>query len=187
MNTKLSAIPKKYYSHESDRLHFRALTSADIDHWKLFFEDLDSLRFLGMGSPEFKDLSDTERSAKWINRQLERMTDGTFGQLAVIEKSSGAMIGLGGLIARSDDGLENEIEVTYSLLLSARGKGYATELARHFKEWAFENIALDSVISIIHVDNEPSINVALKNGMSFDKKMEYMGMPVGIYRALRNA
>lgn len=181
-----ASIPESYYEHECSRLQFRTLISADIESWKAFFEDVNSLRFLGMGSPEFKDLSDEERSAKWINRQLERRANGSFGQLAVIEKSSGNLIGLGGLIARSEEGLENEIEVTYSLLPSARGKGYATELAVHFKEWAMGNLPVESVISIIHVDNEPSINVAQKNGMFLDKKMDFMGMPVGIYRALRN-
>lgn len=174
-----------YYHQESERLEFRALELSDIPLWLPFFEDEASLRFLGMNSPAFKDLSNEERATKWIERQIERKNNRVFGQLATIEKATGKLIGVSGLITRMEEDVYDELEVTYSLLPEARGKGFATELAIHFKKRAFEKTRIKSVISIIHVDNMASINVATKNGMHLEKKLDYMSMPVGIYRVAR--
>lgn len=176
---------ENYYNQESERLKFREIVEEDIEKWLPFFEDVPSLRFLGMGSGFFKDHTNEERCEKWICRQINRIKEGTFGQLAVIEKSSGKFIGVGGLITRLEDGVLDEIEVTYSLLPEARGKGYATELAVHFKNWAFKNTEVPSVISIIHVDNLPSQKVAANNGMKPERKMKFMEMPVEIHRVYR--
>lgn len=177
---------EKYYNQESERLLFRKIEEDDIEKWLPFFEDTPSLRFLGMSSGFFKDHTNEERCEKWICRQINRMEENTFGQLAVIEKSSGRFIGVGGLITRMEDGVRDELEVTYSLLPEARGKGYASELATHFKNWAFENTAIHSVISIIHVDNIASQKVAANNGMKPERKMNFMEMPVEIHRVKRS-
>lgn len=114
---------------------------------------------------------------------MEREANGEFGQLAVVEKASGAMIGLGGIIYRNEDGIENDFEVTYSLLPNSHGKGYGTELAVHFKEFGLKHTGNKTMISIIHQENMPSIRVAEKNGMVQDGALDsYMDMPIFIYR-----
>lgn len=185
MNKTDFQAPESYYQLESERLRFRALTLEDCKLWLPFFEDTASLRFMGMASELFKDLSSEEKCEKWISRQLERQKDGVYGQLAVIEKSTGNLIGLGGLIARFDEKVNEELEVTYSFMPEARGKGYATELATFFRDFAFENTSLPSVISIIHQDNFASMNVAEKNGMKPENEFDYIGTPVRCYRAYR--
>jgi len=43
--------------------------------------------------------------------------------------------------------------------------GYATEAARAFMDYAFNNLGADEVSSLIRDTNEASMNVARRNGM----------------------
>lgn len=165
-----------YYNQSSSRLQFRSLTMDDVESWLPFFDKANHQRFLG------QDLSvaPRERSRSWIERQCQREAENEYGQLAVIEKDSGKFIGVGGIIARDINGKE-EYEITYSFFRESWGKGYATELALHFVEYAQLNIDCQRVISIIHTENIASIRVAEKNGLTRQDEMEFMGMSVYIY------
>lgn len=167
-----------YNQKESERLIFRKLTLDDVDLWSKFFENNDREHFLG---PVNSELSNFEKSKNWITRQIERYVISEFGQLAIIEKETSQMIGVGGIIPRELEG-KLEYEITYSLLPNKWGKGYATELSSHFIDWAFKNQLTTSLISIIHIDNFPSKNVALKNGLKFDFQSIFMTIPVQIFR-----
>lgn len=129
------------------------------------------------GTPE-------ELAAWWVNKQKERYQDSGFGHLAATLPESGALIGMAGIIPRH---LEGEVlyEVGYSLLPAHWGKGYGTEMAQQMKAWAFQHLPVDQVISIIHKDNTASQHVARKNGLSPWKEAEFKGMPVVVYRVLR--
>ncbi|MBS1576028.1 MAG: GNAT family N-acetyltransferase, partial [Bacteroidetes bacterium] len=75
-----------------------------------------------------------------------------------------------------------ELEIAYSLLPEFWNKGYATEAASKCRDYAFENDFSDSLISIISLTNIPSEKVALKTGMSVDKKTIYHHNEVNIFR-----
>ena len=171
-----------YYTLSSDRLYFTPIDQSLITVWESFFKDNPSLKFLG-----FKDSKDSslEMSQLWISKQMERMNNNEFGQLAIFEKKSLDFIGFAGIIPRKINGLY-DYEITYSLLAQYRGKGYATEASILFKEYMFLNTPVNSVISIIHIENEASKKVAIKNGMSIDDEIEFMNMPVFIYRKHRS-
>lgn len=179
--------PAHYYNNETERLIFRPLTKEDVASWIPFFKDKRGVEFVGGNSEYFRNLSDEERATKWITKQIERKENKVYGQLAVIEKATGKFLGLGGLISRIEKEEETygELEVTYSLLPEARGNGYATELAVHFKNWALKNTDFPSVISLIHVENEASMNVANKNGMKKEKEIVFFEMPIYVFRAER--
>lgn len=172
--------PKEDYYNtiESERIRFRPFNLSDIDDWTPFFDRNDYQRFLAQDT----SIPGRQRSESWIKRQIQRKEEEReHGQLAVIEKSSGAFIGVGGIIGRAmDHGYEYEI--TYSILPKFWGKGYATELAGRFIEYAREHIETNSVISIIHTENEASVKVAEHNGLQRDATTEFMGMSVYIYR-----
>lgn len=167
-----------YYKQESDRLLFRRMDLTDVVAWTPFFIDNPTQRFVG---GFMFDISPAEKANNWILKQLDREANGEYGQLAVIDKTSNEFIGVGGIISREfDEG--REFEITYSLLPTQWGKGYATELAVHFKKYAQRHIECDSVISIIHIENEASMNVARKNRMSPERETTYLDMPVYIFR-----
>jgi len=166
-----------YYEQSSDRLLFRSLTLDDIPSWIPFFNKEDYHRFLG------QDISipGEERATVWIERQIQRKNDETYGQLAVIEKSSGTFIGVGGIIHRELYG-NDDLEITYSLLPEFWRKGYARELAKHFIDYAQTETDAQSVISMIHPENEASKKVAQSNGLEFDRMAKFMRIPVEVYR-----
>lgn len=169
---------KNYYSHSSDRLEFRSFSDEDVTAFLPFFDRDDYQKYLA------QDISipAIERATEWINRQLQRQEELQFGQLAVIEKSTGKFIGVGGIIGRNNINGAEEYEITYSLIPEFWGKGYARELALHFIRFAKENLPIKSVISLIHPENNASIRVAESNGLALDGESEFMGMPVLIYR-----
>lgn len=180
----MNNTPGNYFSQETERLAFRKLTENDIPGWSRFFVNNDRTHFVG--AAQFAHLNEMEKATNWIQSQLDRYAAGNFGQLAVIEKESGKFIGVSGLIERELEEGKKDYEVTYSLLPECWSKGYATEAAMHFKKYAFNHLGCRSAISIIHVDNQPSENVALKNGMQKTVAMEFMGMPVNVYRVIND-
>ena len=165
-----------YFSQESERLIYRALTENDIDSWTEFFENNDRLIFLGLDiNKDHKTLA-----AEWILKQLERYKDHGLGHLAVIKKSTGEFIGMGGLIPRElNDKLEYEI--AYSLKPKYWKNGYAIEVARQMKHFGQQTKIAKSFISIIDKNNIASINVAKKNNMVVISETDFQGMNVFVY------
>lgn len=173
---------ENYYKLFTDRLLFVPLNKKHINIWANFFVDNPTERFLGFqGSTK----TSFEKAELWINKQIERKINNEFGQLAIMEKESGQFIGLGGIISRNIND-KQEFEITYSILKSYWGRGYATELATFFRDFMFSKKTCFSVISIIHVDNEASINVARKNGMFVSSETTFMDMPVFIFRIVND-
>jgi RimJ/RimL family protein N-acetyltransferase len=90
-------------------------------------------------------------------------------QHAVIELSTGALAGWGGLsVPRFLPQLLPAVEVTWRLGSAFRGRGYATELGAAALQWGFTTLALDEILSIF----EPA-NVAS------GKVMDHLGFEVG--------
>lgn len=161
----------------SNRLIYRDFSQDDFDLWLPFFQDENSLRFLFFD----KDLSPEQLCQNWINKLMGRYRDNTGGLNVLIEKETGDFVGQVGLLVQEVNG-KKELEIGYHLLPEHRGKGYATEAAIKCKEFAFQNDLCESLISIVHVDNHASANVAQKNGMRIDFSTIYKGIPVNIFR-----
>lgn len=145
---------------ESERLITRYLTREDAAAWSTFFEDKEGTKYLHVG----RDLPPVERAIDWVNTCIRRYHEQRFGLQALIEKHTGDFVGLCGLLVQNVNAI-SEVEVGYHLLRSHRNKGYATEAARLFRDYAFENGIADSVVSIINPANQPSKDVAGRNGM----------------------
>lgn len=168
-----------YFNQASDRLYYRKLNESDIADWLAFFEDNDRLHFLGLDlTKEYAVLAE-----EWIHKQLLRYENEGFGQLAVIEKGSNQLVGLGGLIPRELNE-QNQLEVTYSIKKEFWGKGYGTEIACQMKEFGQQHNLSGDFISIIHKDNIASINVARKNGMCILFETQFLGMDVYVFGEL---
>jgi len=166
---------------QTARLFFRKIQLSDIPQWLPFFEDPQTHRhWIG----EYK--APREQCEEWYRRQQQRYEEGLGGMNALIEKSSGKLIGHAGLLTQYVDG-QKEMEVAYSLLPAFWRKGYATEAAVKCRDYAFGNNFADSLISIISITNTPSINVALRNGMHADRDTVYNMNDVTIFRIARAA
>lgn len=161
---------------ESKRLYFRKVDLTDYDQWLEFFKDPAS--FIHW---KFERQSPQKECNEWYKKQFNRYETDRGGMNALIEKSSGQLVGHCGLLVQQVDGI-TELEIGYSLLSNGRNKGYATEAAIKCKEYAFANNFSSSLISIISLTNRSSMNVAMKNSMRPEKQTVYNGNEVTIYR-----
>jgi [ribosomal protein S5]-alanine N-acetyltransferase len=168
------------FGEETDRLLFRKLDENDFDTWLQFCEDPEIMKFFAFSEAD----SPLEKCRKWFDKIFWRYEHQLGGMNALIDKDSGAFIGQCGLLVQTVDNRE-ELEIGYSLMPETRGSGYAIEAAKKCRDFAFQHDFSDSLISIIHPDNKASQLVALKNGMQLWKETEYSGMPVNVYRILK--
>lgn len=161
---------------ETGRLIFRKIREKDFSDWLKFFQDPNtSLHWVEEKEPP------EIACKKWYQKQQWRYDNDKGGMNALIEKSSGRLIGHCGLLVQTVDEIL-ELEVGYSLLAEFWNKGYAFEAAHRCKEYAFQKKFSDSLISIISLTNLPSQKVALKNGMTVEKETLYHGNRVFIFR-----
>lgn len=102
------------------------------------------------------------------------------GKLAVVVKSSQALIGYCGIETCLLDGRQ-EIELGYRLIKSARGLGYATEAAQALLDY-YKKIGVEEIVAFTELQNTASINVLKKLGYLAVAESVYQGMPIRIFR-----
>lgn len=162
---------------KSERLSYRLLEESDFEWWLEFCSDPESTRFMNiLGTLEPKEFCNA-----WFEKVFGRYANNTGGHNVLTEKATCKRVGMCGLLVQEVDGKE-ELEIGYSLHPGFTGKGFATEAAAKCRVFAFENNFSESLISIIHVDNKASEAVALRNGMTLEKKTDFKGIPVNIFR-----
>ncbi len=130
--------------------------------------------------PDFLRLEAETQAPIWIKRQQDRYVNGQFGLLA-LHLADGTFIGQCGLLLQEVDG-EFILEIGYHLFPEYWGKGYATEAAIYFKEYARRHHLSTFIVSLIHPDNTPSQAVAKRNGMMPWKESVWKDIPVVVFR-----
>jgi len=168
---------------QTERLETTLLTLDDVKAWAEFFKHPEAIRFLFI---ESLGLSSDEAVAQhMIQKQLDRYQDKRYGLQKLIHRESGLFIGCCGLLVQEVNG-NQEVEVGYHIFPTYWGQGYATEAAKCFIDFAFNQPQITSLISIIDEDNVASIRVAEKNGLTLDSSTRWINNePVGIYRINR--
>jgi [ribosomal protein S5]-alanine N-acetyltransferase len=161
----------------SKRLSARFLNVSDIPEWAHFFNDELAVEFL----PWPDSSTSPDKAAQWIERQLNRYSNQTYGLQKLILKGTGEFIGQCGLLKQEVDGVQ-ETEVGYHIFKKHWGQGFAPEAAELFISFAFRNDLSRSVISIIDINNIRSQRVAEKNGLKREKQTRWFGMDVYVYR-----
>lgn len=162
---------------ETERLKFRLLKDSDFKEWTELFNDIEVSKVLGMdkiGSPE-------AQCEKWFEWTFDRYKNNLGGQNILIDKSINKIVGQSGLLVREING-SKEMEVAYSILPKSRRKGFATEASQKCRDYAFHNNFSERLISIINTENPNSEKVALNNGMSNNRKIDFYGNLVNIYQ-----
>ena len=91
------------------------------------------------------------------------------GLWATIHKTTRQFIGRCGLLPWVIDGRQ-EVEVAYLLAKEYWGQGLGTEAAQGVLDYGFNQLGLSRLICLIDRDNQASIHVATKIGMSFERE-----------------
>jgi ribosomal-protein-alanine N-acetyltransferase len=160
----------------TERLMFRSIKLTDFNGWLEFFKHPASHAHWTA-----EKFSPEQECSNWYVRQQQRYENDEGGMNALIEKTSGRLVGHCGLLRQTVDEI-SEVEIGYSLLPEFWNKGYATEAAIKCRDHASAHKLSPTLISIISVTNLPSEKVATKVGMSLDKTTDYKGNRVNIFR-----
>lgn len=151
---------------ETERLKFRLLEPGDFDVWVNLFNTENIAEHLEL-DPK---LSSSELCKIWFDKAFHRYENDLGGLNVLIDKKTNQLIGQCGLLIQTIENIER-MEIGYSILPKFWKRGYAIEAAAKCKNYAFENNFTDSLISMVHVKNIASEKVAIRNGMSFEKRI----------------
>ncbi len=147
---------------ETDRLIFRHIAAED---YAAICPILQDIEVMYAWEHAFSDKEVTD----WINENIMRYERDGYSYWAVIEKASGKLIGVSGLLAEQADG-EQFVGVGYIYNKAYWHKGYAFEGAAGCMRYAFEVLGLNEVTASIRPNNYPSRKVAEKLGMTVKKE-----------------
>jgi RimJ/RimL family protein N-acetyltransferase len=137
---------------ETERLILRPMAQDDLEAFLPVVSDPFSMRF-------YPRPFDREMARTWIERVEQRYERDGFGLLSVIERATGAMIGDCGPM-RMETGHGTFVELGWHIRRNRQGLGFATEAAGACRDYAWEVLDVDRLISIIRPENVPSWSVA---------------------------
>lgn len=148
---------------ETKRLLLREWEEGSKPFLRLFLQDLEVMYAY---EHSFSD----EEIEHWLQWNLQSYKDNGYGLWAMERKDTGEIIGECGLTNQTIDGIEYK-EIGYHLCKKAWKNGYAVEAAQAVKKFAFEQLQLEEVVSIIRDTNIASMNVAIRNQMIVKKRV----------------
>jgi RimJ/RimL family protein N-acetyltransferase len=155
----------------SERLLMRDWRGSDLDAFAEMGADLEVMRFLG---------GVVDRAQAWRTMSLfaGHWPLRGFGSWVVERRADEAVLGRAGLW--QPEGWPG-LEVGWMFARSAWGHGYAIEAARAVVDWAWANLEIGQLISIIAPENARSIRVAERLGMTPLRSHDHNGVTVIIY------
>jgi RimJ/RimL family protein N-acetyltransferase len=154
---------------DTERLVIRPWTVEDRPTFHKLMEDPEVTRYVHAGLPYTE-----EEASEWLGRQARQLAEHDFCMGAVIEKSTGRLIGIAGT---QPLGTTGELEIGWIFERAAWGHGYATEAGAAAMRHVLETLGRSKVVAIIDPANEPSKRVAARLGMQYEAR--YTGAQLG--------
>ena len=161
------------------RLILRTFTEEDIDPMVRILGGKDVLRYFPRTDPPPRD-----RVQKMIVGLLKHWEEHGYGLWAVESRSTGDLMGRCGLQILPET---EEVEVDFILGRPFWGQGFATEAGRASLQYGFEQLRLERVIGIAHVENKASQRVLEKLGMDLVEQRQLWGIECYRYAVERSA
>jgi len=152
----------------TSRLLLRPFQQNDFDDAYHLLSDPEVMRY-SLNGPYSR-----EKSRDFIDQCILKSANNEPTLFVVLDNKNHQFIGFCGFFAQKIQG-EEEIELGYRLLKSQWGKGFATEAAIAVKHYAFNQLGITRLISLIETSNRASLRVAEKNGFRIEKQMLYDG------------
>ena len=157
---------------ETERLILRGWREDDFEPFAAVYADPEDARYIG-------GVHTRDDAWRRMACYLGHWTLRGYGHWVLEDKVTAAFFGWAGLW--SPEGFPGR-EVAWTIVPAARGCGLAQEAGRRVRTFAYETLGWDSAISLIHVDNAPSIRVAEKLGATFERALAFRGSDCAIYR-----
>lgn len=164
----------------TERLTLRRFQESDLDNLCAMLGDPEVMR-------HYPGTRDRAGAQKWLESILSGYERFGYSFFAVERSDDKQFVGQVGLLHWDDVDGREDVEVAYMLCREHWGYGYAQEAARACRDWAFEQLGVDRVVSFIAVSNDRSIAVAERNGMTRLKRLEQnrFGQPIYVYGIAR--
>jgi ribosomal-protein-alanine N-acetyltransferase len=165
---------------ETKHLILRRLLPDDLDSLYALYSDEEIRRYFPEGTLTYEETKD----------ELEWFLNGhpdhpQLGLWATIHKDTDHFIGRCGLLPWTIEQCP-EVEVAYLLDKAYWGQGLATEAAQAIADYGFEQLHLSRLICLIDPQNQASIRVARKIGMTLEKELEDEKGPYLVYSMLKD-
>jgi RimJ/RimL family protein N-acetyltransferase len=146
----------------TERLSLRPLTPGDRASLFAIQSDPDHMRYYPHPFAEHE-------TAAWIDRSVEHQQRYGHALWAVEDASTGEFLGNVGPVHQLVDGVD-EVELGWSITPMRSRQGIASEAAAACREWCWDNLEVDHLISLVRPENEPSRGVAERIGMTVWKE-----------------
>ncbi|HMD55642.1 MAG TPA: GNAT family N-acetyltransferase [Phycisphaerae bacterium] len=164
---------------ETARLQMRRMTYDDVAALLTVFGDAEVMRF-------YPAPFDCERMQEWVDWNQRNYTNCGYGLWALILRATGELIGDCGLVNQQVDGVL-EIEIGYHIRRDLWGQGLATEAALACRDYGFNILGYQRLVSLIHPQNAASRRVAEKVGMTLCREAQWKDKLTCIYAIERTA
>lgn len=147
---------------ETERLLIRKWQlPRDLDDALAIYGDPHTMRFIPCGA-----LS-AEQTGRLVQRMIARDEQVGYGIWPVVHKDDHRVIGECGVT--QIPGHEPDVEIAWIFNRAYHGRGYATEAARAVMAYAFADLHIEPIYALIDRFNAPSIAVANRLGMRYDR------------------
>lgn len=163
---------------ETERLLLRMYQTEELKSVYNIITDKDVTKFFpSYYSVEKADVLNS------LPRRIKRWQNYGFGQLGVFDKTDEKLIGYCGLQPLDD---REEIEIYYGFYKNFWGRGLATEAAKAFLRFGFENADLPKIVAVTHPENFSSQKVLLKLGMKQGENIRVYDLPAAYFSLSRD-
>lgn len=158
---------------ETERLVLRRYTIDDLDGLVAVLCDRLTMRF-------YPRSFSRDDAAVWIDNNLARYENDSHGLWAMDLKATGQFVGNCGPVKQIVEG-RSEVELGWHVNRKYWGQGLATEAGAACRDYAFTNLGVARLVSLILPENVQSRRVAEKIGMHVEKQVEFKGLNHCLY------
>ena len=151
---------------ETKRLILRRQVMEDLDNLWALYCDPEITRYIP-DAP--KSYDETREELEWFMNGHPKYPK--LGLWATIHKETGKFIGRCGLLPWTIEDRQ-EVEVAYTIAREYWGQGLGTEAGRGILQYGFDRLQLSRLICLIDPENSASQRVAVKIGMTFEKRVD---------------
>lgn len=148
---------------ETDRLILRRLDESDVEEIYRMRSDPEVMRFIRVPQNRIETVN-------WLKLVSSRWENERIGFCAIIGRETKNFIGWCGLWQLKET---NELEIGYAVSKENWGKGFATEAAQIFLQYAFEQLKPEKIVAVAEPENFSSRRVMEKLGMKFVRRGEF--------------
>ena len=165
---------------DTGRLLIRQLTHSDDEFILRLLNEKAFLHFIGD-----KGVRTREDARNYLtNGPMASYAAHGFGLFLVIEKSSGAPVGMCGLLRRDD---QAHPDIGFAFLADYRARGYGFESAVAVMEIGHMQLNIETIVAFVAPENERSIHLLERLGFTFagEGRLEGIDKPQSLYSSSR--